>query len=355
MTPYLSSGIKLKRGKKNKSSKRRGTTGTKSVKPDTAEPNSAECIPEKFLERVTQVISDKFIAQALRSFQEPKDAAFRVNPLAQIDPAEVVKELSEQLVDLKPVEWFENAFSVGHDSRDKLVNSLAAENSQIYIQNPSSFLPCLVLNPQPGEQVLDLCAAPGGKTLLLAAMMKNEGLVSAVEAVRGRYFKLQANLKRYGCEIARTYLSDGRSVGRKVPERFDRVLIDAPCSGETRIHQLNPESFEFWSERKVKEQSRKQYGLIRSGFEALRPGGKLVYCTCSFAPEENEKVVSDFLIDQPKAELTEIEIPKGVDFEPGLTQWNEKEMHAEVSKTVRIVPGRLMNGFFIAAIRKKVE
>lgn len=93
----------------------------------------------------------------------------------------------------------------------------------------------------------------------------------------------------------------GERLEKKTPERFDRVLLDAPCSGESRIHQDDPASWQHWKLRKIKEQARKQYGLIRSAFAALKPGGTLLYCTCSFAPEENEAVVSDFLTDTPEA------------------------------------------------------
>ena len=147
-------------------------------------------------------------------------------------------------------------------------------------------LATLVLDPQPGEDVLDLAAASGGKTLHIAAKMRNEGKLSAVGPVRGQSFKLQTNLKRYGSEITRTYMTNGRTVGKKTPERFDRVLLDAPCSDESRIHQDDPESWQHWKLRKIKEQARKQYGLIRSASAALKPGGTLLYCTCSFAPEK---------------------------------------------------------------------
>lgn len=287
------------------------------------------------------------------SFYQPRKCGFRWNSLVDGDKAEVIRELSETVTPIHGLDWFEKGFFVDSLLRESLLDSQPAEKSQIYIQNPSSMLPCLILDPRPGETVLDLAAAPGGKTLLLSDLMKNEGQISAVEPIRSRFFKLQANLKRYGSTITKTYMTDGRSVGRKVPERFDRVLIDVPCSGESRIHQTDAKSFQFWSERKIKEQSRKQYGLIRSGFESLRPGGRLVYCTCSFAPEENEKVVSDFLGDQPAASLEDIKVPGGIAFENGLAEWNGNQMHEEIARSVRIIPDQLMNGFFIASIQKQ--
>ena len=313
---------------------------------------ASETIPAEFLQRIESIVAPPFLQKVLDSFREDKSVAFRQNHLLSPTTDEFEKQLAELPFDCQPINWFPGSYSVAGCHRESLIGSSLFDTSQIYIQNPSSYLPCLALNPQPGESVLDLAAAPGGKTLLLCTLMKNEGRLAAVEAVRSRFFKLQANLKRYGSKITRTYLADGRSIGRKVPARFDRVLLDAPCSGEARIHQTDPDSWQYWQPRKIREQSRKQYGLIRSAFDSLRPGGEMVYCTCSFAPEENEAIVSDFLNQQPAALLEEIEIPFS-GFQPGLSSWNEKEFHAEIEKTVRVIPDSLCDGFYLARIRKQ--
>lgn len=316
----------------------------------------SDSIPEEFLERLKEIVESQFLPQVLESFYQLKRPAFRWNSLSSTNKADVLNSLAEDLIQFQSLDWFEDGYLIPTEQREQLVSSRAAELSQIYVQNPSSLLPCLILDPQPGEEVLDLAAAPGGKTLLMASLMKNEGLISAVEPIRPRFFKLQANLKRYGATLTKTYQTDGRSVGRKVPERFDRVLLDTPCSGESRIHSSNPESFQFWSPRKLKEQSRKQYGLIRSAFQSLRPGGKLVYCTCSFAPEENEKIVSEFLEDHANARVLEIEDrfmqSESIKIQPGLREWKGKEFHPQVDRTIRIVPDEVMNGFYIALIGK---
>ena len=108
------------------------------------------------------------------------------------------------------------------------------------------------------EEVLDLAAAPGGKTLAIAALMNNTGRIAAVEPIRGRFHRMQANLRRCGVSNVQFYQRDGRSVGRLVPERFDRVLLDAPCSSESRMRWLDQQSFEQWSLRKIRETQRKQ-------------------------------------------------------------------------------------------------
>lgn len=334
--------------------------------------HSPKDIPAAFLDRLSKIIGredDKAtddsaarksgincgepIWQTIReTFFQPKDSSFRINALHGVRSFSEIGQAVQSLgFPTQAIDWCPGAYWVDSSNRDALIGSSLFEESLIYIQNPSSMFASLVLNPKPEESVLDLAAAPGGKTLHLISLMDNAGLVSAVEVVRGRFFKLQANLKRYGARIVKTYLTDGRTVGRKTPARFDKVLLDAPCSGEARIHHSDPASWQYWKPRKIKEQARKQFGLIRSAFEALKPGGTMVYCTCSFAPEENEAVVSDFVKQFESAEIQSV-LPAFPNHQTGVTQFEEKNYHPAVSKTIRILPTRLMDGFFIAKIRK---
>ena len=228
----------------------------------------------------------------------------------------------------------------------------SAENGQIYIQNPASYFAVSILAPQPDEEILDLAAAPGGKTLAIAARMHNTGRLAAVEPIRGRFFRMQANLQRCGVTNVDFYQRDGRSVGRAVPERFDRVLLDAPCSSESRMNWLDASTYQHWSPRKVKETQRKQKSLIRSAYAALKPGGTLLYCTCSFAPDENELVVAS-LLKKTDAQLMPIaEYPPNS--MPGLTQWLGKLLNENLALTLRVLPDGPWDGFYVAKIFKPV-
>ena len=196
--------------------------------------------------------------------------------------------------------------------------------------------------------MLDLAAAPGGKTLLMAAAMANGGRIAAVEPVKGRFHRMRANLDRCGVTNTQFYQADGRSIGRKVPERFDRVLLDAPCSSEARIRIDAPETYDHWKLRKVRECAKKQRGLIRSAYAALRPGGRLLYCTCSFAPEENEMVVDHLLRAEPRAPLIRVTgAGRG-----GLTEWQGRALDPRLGDTLRVVPDDLYDGFYMALIGK---
>ena len=187
---------------------------------------------------------------------------------------------------------------------------------------------------------------------MMAAMMENRGRIAAVEPVKGRFFRLRRNLETFGVSIVDTYLKDGREVGWKVPERFDRVLLDAPCSSEARFTTTDSSSYSHWNEKKVKEVQRKQKKLIASAVAALKPGGTLVYSTCSFSPEENELVVQHAL-KKFAGQLT-VE-PIGLDlenFRRGLSEWKQKKLRPELSRCVRVLPTSIMHGFFLCKLRK---
>ena len=220
---------------------------------------SEEPLPEAFVERTARIVPPDRWDECLASFAQEKPTAFRVNTLrASVD--EVQEELEQAGFALSRVDWLEGAFTIEPGDRRRLTETAAVAEGRIYIQGLSSMLAPMVLAPQPGERVLDLAAAPGGKTLQMTALMHNQGEIAAVEVIRSRMYRLRANLRRHGATIVRTYLTDGRSVGRKTPERFDRVLLDAPCSGEARFDQRDPASWRNWGPRKIRECSHRVGG-----------------------------------------------------------------------------------------------
>lgn len=308
-------------------------------------------LPEEFTTRLRAIVSEEKYEGVISSFHGRRSLTVRVNTLKNtIDEAQ--KELQSMGISVEQVTWMPEAFILPFDCKSQLSSSDAFNEGRIYIQGFASMLAAYALDPQPGETVLDLAAAPGGKTLHIAAKMENEGKLSAVEAVKGRFFKLKANLETYGATMVRTFLMDGRAVGKKCPEMFDRILLDAPCSSEARIVAGEPKSWEHWSERKVKEAARKQKGLLSSAWHSLKPGGRLVYCTCSFAPEENElslqKLIKKF---GDQVEIEDVEIPME-NIQPGLTSWQGKGLHPDLNKAIRVLPNEMMDGFFMVSLRK---
>jgi len=307
-------------------------------------------LPEGFEDRLRRIVPLPRLDAVLARFETDPAVGFRVNPLRAEVPA-VTDELTRAGLTLTALPWYACGFTVPAAERALLTAHPAAGDGRVYVQSPSSMVAALALGAAPGESVLDLAAAPGGKTTLLAAEMRNEGALSAVEPVRDRFFRLRATLARMGVTLAKTYAKDGADVGALVPERFDRVLLDAPCSSEARFDRRDAKSMAHWRVRKVHEAARKQARLIRSGFAALKPGGVMVYCTCSFAPEENEAVLHGLLAEHGEAvEVEDLALP--VDHAPGLTAWEGDDFDARVSRAARILPDAVMDGFFLCRVRK---
>lgn len=308
-------------------------------------------LPTKFLERLSEILTPEDYLSCLPGFSDEVSTSFRVNTLKTTVPV-VLKELAGLSISVENVSWCSEAFIVAPVQREQLIASSLFKEGRIYIQNLSSMIAPTLLDPKPGEEVLDLAAAPGGKTSMIAAMMNNQGRVAAVESVKGRFFKLRRNLDLQGVELVECYLKDGRSVGRKCPERFDRVLLDAPCSSESRFHLSKPESYSYWSEKKIKEAQRKQKQLLYSAMQSVKPGGLVLYSTCSFAPEENEEVVNQLLKKFPDQISIEPIALNLENFRQGLTGWRKKKYHSDLIGTVRVLPTSSMKGFYLAMLRK---
>jgi 16S rRNA C967 or C1407 C5-methylase (RsmB/RsmF family) len=308
-------------------------------------------LPDAFLDRLRSIVPPDAYDAVLASFSSPQATGFRVNTL-RADEADAIAALEAIGLHPRAVDGLPGGYWVPPEERAALLASAEAAE-RVYVQNLASQLPPLLLNPQPGERVLDLCAAPGSKTRQLVCLMRDEGEVAAVEAVRGRFFKLRANLEAQGASIVRTFQRDGATVWRHRPEHFDRVLLDAPCSTEGRFRTDDPETTAYWSPRKVKEMTGKQKKLLFSAIQSLRPGGALVYSTCTFAPEENEGVLSRFLEKfEGKVEAVPVELPAAFDARPGLAEWSGKAFAPGVRHARRVLPSATAEAFFVARLVK---
>ena len=194
-------------------------------------------------------------------------------------------------------------FSVTGLSLKKMEQLETYQNGALYLQNSASQVPALVLHPQAGDRVLDLCASPGSKTSQMAALMQNQGEIVAVEPDAIRFARLQTNMATLGAHCVTTVLRRGESFCRELSARteshFDKILVDAPCSGDGTFYVHKVSSFKHWSVDFVKQQAKQQKKLLTRAVSVLKPGGRLVYSTCSISPEENEQVVNTLLQTHP--------------------------------------------------------
>lgn len=284
------------------------------------------------------------------SFSQDKKSALRINTL-KAPLNDTFNLLRERNIALSAISWSECSFIL--EDKSAITRLAESRDGLFYIQNLSSQLTVVAMQPQAGNFILDLAAAPGGKTSYIAQLMNNQGKISAVEPVKDRYYRLIANLKNLGVSIARCYNKDGRVVGKLCQEWFDQVLLDAPCSSMAQIDFRNEESYQHWNYKKVKDCSRKQKHLIESAFQSLKPAGEMIYSTCSWMVEENEMVVDHLIKTFPEqVEILPIEMPI-TNYLNGLRQYEEHTFDEQVALSIRIVPNDYFEAFYMVKIKKK--
>jgi len=299
------------------------------------------CLPQDFEERIKGILPQR----PASAFEPKLYQAFRINTL-KISVEEALSRLSAMpQMDFQRISWCPYAILVAKQDAQELLKSDLVKDGLLYAQGLESILAVMVLDPVPGQRVLDLCAAPGSKTTQIAMHMQNTGALVANEPVRDRFYRLKSVVHLMGA-TSKLISIDGRRL--RAQEGFDRILVDAPCSCEGRFLIHEPKSFKFWSLRKIKEMSHKQKGLLLNASRLLNPGGILVYATCTFAPEENEEVVDWFLRKtQGAMKLLPVDLP-GVKTYPCLPQWQGRVYENSMKLPARIYPDERIEGFFIA-------
>jgi NOL1/NOP2/sun family putative RNA methylase len=281
----------------------------------------------------------------IEKVQSVPAAGLRVNTLKLT----VEKLLSLSPFDLTPLPGIPGAFCVAKtDQPGKHPYHIAG---LYYLQDPSAIVAAYLLDPQPGELVLDLSAAPGGKTTQIACLMKDDGLILANEIDRQRVWDLAENLERFGVHRAVITNETPERLADQLSGFFDRILIDAPCSGEGMFWKSLLAS-QQWSPALVESCAVRQSLILSSAAQLLQPGGRLVYSTCTFAPQENEAVIADFLEAHPDFEI--IDLPRLPGFSPGRSDWIQKrQMPNNLDRAVRLWPHHWPGGGqFIAALQK---
>ncbi len=254
-------------------------------------------LPEAFLERMKQQLGEDFPA-FLYSLERPRAVALRFNPL---------KGSAPQLPFVAdPVPWEPMGYYYDPESRPGL--HPFHEAGVYYLQEASAMAPVTLLDPRPGEKVCDLCAAPGGKTTQIAGRMGGEGFLLCNEINPKRAKILSRNIERMGVSNALVTNEHPQRLAERFEGFFDRVLIDAPCSGEGMFRKEEA-AVTDWSQETVEMCARRQAEILHSGAAMLRPGGRLVYSTCTFAPEEDEWAVEAFLQSHPEFSLEAVEAP----------------------------------------------
>ena len=285
-------------------------------------------LPEAFLERMQHQLGEEYPA-FLESLERPRAVALRFNPLKG--------EAPDLPFVMENVPWEPKGFYYDPEARPGL--HPYHEAGVYYLQEASAMAPVALLDPQPGEKVCDLCAAPGGKTTQIAGRMLGEGFLLCNEINPKRAKILARNIERMAVPNALVTNEHPERLGKRFPGFFDRVLVDAPCSGEGMFRKEEA-AVTDWSQETVEMCARRQAEILDSAANMVRPGGRLVYSTCTFAPEEDEEAVAAFLQRHPEFTPEIVETPWFVAVENG---------------GHRMWPHKLLGEGHFAAVLKKAE
>lgn len=299
-------------------------------------------LPAEFTKRMKLMLQKEYPA-FLAAYEKERLYGLRYNPLK----TERETFIEKMPFSLEPVAWTKEGFY--YSPEEQPGKHIYHEAGAYYIQEPSAMAVTEILQPSPGERILDLCAAPGGKTTQIAGKMAGMGLLVTNEIIPGRAKILSRNVERLGISNAVVCNETPERLAGFFPEFFDKILVDAPCSGEGMFRK-DETAIAEWSPEHVVMCAERQMSILEQAAKMLRPGGILVYSTCTFSAQENEGVISEFL---HKHEEFSIEKPPCDDFfAPGRGEWTENPAE-RIAHTMRLWPHLIKGeGHFIAGLKK---
>ena len=308
-------------------------------------------LPKAFVDKLYENFSPLTVDKILSGMSGERNTTLRVNTIKS-NIQEVMNILKQNAIKFDRVSWYNDALILKNCTEKQIQKLEIYEKGFIYLQSLSSMIPPLVLNPKENEKVLDLTAAPGSKTTQMASMMNNKGYIFANELDRLRCERLKYNLEKQGAKIVEVNNGRGESIGKQYENYFDKVLLDAPCSGEGRFLATDARTYKSWSERTVKELAKLQKKLLKSAYLALRPCGEMVYSTCTLNKEENEEIL-EWTCNELDIEILDIEAKIAKDVATSKNIVPAVSDIANIKKALRILPSKETEGFFVARLRKK--
>lgn len=296
-------------------------------------------IPEFLIEMLEAQYGKELAQQILEGYSVKRKATFRVNTLKATNE-EIEKELKNAGIETKKVAWNNNAYIVENVSEKELQNLEIYINGKIYLQSLSSMLPPIILNPQENKDILDMAAAPGGKTTQMAALSSNKAHITACEMNKIRAEKLKYNIQKQGATSVYIMETDSRRISDFFS--FDQILLDSPCSGSGTLNVEDSNIEKYFTKKLIDKCIKTQLELLKKAIRVLKPGKDMVYSTCSILSCENEDILNKILKSN-KCEIIPIEF-SGMKEIPLLP--------SKIEGTICVKPNELYEGFFVAKIRK---
>lgn len=298
-----------------------------------------EKLPDFLLTKLNKDYSQEEVIRILEGYKTKRILSFRVNTI-KTTAEEIEQELIKNEIKYERVKWSKDAFIVLNKKENEIQEMDIYKNGKIYLQSLSSMLPPIVLNPMPQNDILDMAAAPGGKTTQIAALSNNEANITACEINKIRVERLKYNLDKQGASSVFVMLEDARNIDNFFS--FDQILLDSPCSGSGTININENNLNEYFTTELVERSKKLQIALIKKAIKILKSGKEMVYSTCSILKEENEDIIRKVLNE-------------GIEIVP--IEFDGKETLPQLSTTIKgtlcICPTKYYEGFFIAKLRKK--
>lgn len=303
-------------------------------------------LPSKFVDSLYEIFPTLTVDKILIGMMNKRMTTIRTNNI-KMTIRELMEVLKENNIKFDRVLWYDDALIIKNATEKDLQVLNEYKEGKFYIQSLSSMIPPIVLQPKEEEKILDMTAAPGSKTTQIAALMKNNGYILANELDKIRVEQLKYNIQCQGVNIVDVRQGRGEDLGKLYPEKFDKVLLDTPCSGEGRFIMNNVSTYRSWSEKTVKELVKVQKKLLMSAYEAVKKGGIIVYSTCTINNKENEEIL-DWALKNLDLEILDI----NTSIKNTIPGFNDK-YDQSLRKTIRVLPNKEMEGFFIAKMIKK--
>ena len=294
-------------------------------------------LPEFLIKKLENQYGKSISEKIIEGYSKNRKVTFRVNTLKS-SSEKIVQALEENNIKYRQVSWSKEAFILESATESEIEKLDIYKNGEIYLQSLSSMLPPIILNPEKGKDILDMAAAPGGKTTQIAALTQNKAHITACEMNNIRIEKLKYNIEKQGATSVYVMKKDSRNIDNFFS--FDQILLDAPCSGSGTIN-LNDEV--KITENFIEKISKTQFDLLNKAVKVLKKGASMVYSTCSILYEENEKQIEKIL-NKNNVEIIPINLEKMEDI---------PLLESRIKGTLLLAPNELYEGFFVAKLRKK--
>jgi len=295
-------------------------------------------LPIFFKELLEKQYKKESIQKILEGYQTKRYTTFRVNTLKS-NITDMEKILKEQKIEYEKVEWSKEAIILKNQTEKEIKKLEIYEKGKIYLQSLSSMLPPIVLQPKIGTDILDMAAAPGGKTTQMASLTQNKANITACEKNKIRAERLQYNIEKQGANVY-VMIQDARKIDNFFS--FDQILLDAPCSGSGILNLQNGKLAENFTIKLIQKSIESQFALLEKAMHILKKGQEMIYSTCSILSCENEEII-DKILKEKKARIIPIEI-KGREKLPLLP--------TKIEGTLCICPNQYYEGFFLAKMQK---